>query len=934
MLQSTSEPDLSRKNSCSGNTTLHIATKRGCVEVTNMLLEQAKKLHSNEEKHPDSEEGNVDKVKVVVSYLKEENNDKDTPLHLAAEGGHAEVVKLLLEYSSSLDLEVKNVHGNTLLHQATMNGRDKVVQVLLDHAPTQFDLDDENNDGNTPLHLAAKEGHVEVVRVLFGCALELQLDKKNKDKNTPLHLAMKGGYLEVVKVFLEHADAEKCGLDSTNVEGNSPLHLAIEQGHVEVVKELLERAGTKLKLNEKNRNGSNTALHLAAEAGQDEIVAMLLALDDTKQTTESDSTEINNDQKRTTKLNLNTTNEQENTPLHLACKEGHDEVVDVMLKRVGELALDAINIRGNTPLHLAAINGHVHIVNKLLKLEAEVDLNGRNKKGQTALHFATIKCHPNVVKALCLAKEERLRANLEDQNGKTCLQYAKEGQQNRKSKLLERSKFKFLLERPRKENFEEITNRLMERSDVKDFLERQYRDRQVFIDAANALLVGGALIAGITFASWLQPPLGYTTDYQFPQSSLGSPPGVFESFAAVELHYSLRLFWVFNTLSFFFAIGTVISGAKAAFPDLDTTSIVVAMRSVRNELQWTSILLLCSVVTVLGSFVCAGFAVLPPIQKDMTSMQISVVIGLAICSWTIIKFLGKLRKSLAKVLQREQKDDEMEVETTPKGSNLRVSLHKRFWAWLQGEANTGDEMEVKTTPKGYNLCVSLHKRFRAWLQGEANTDDEMEKEDSHTWLNTKTSSDRLMVTTSKLSQHVKFRRREGLQDSVRTAIRTYQPATWHEQTMCYYFEIIIEDNFNIFISMGFTDENFNNSSGIGEYPNSYGYDMRGTVSKANGRGIFIEHFDSYTMGDTVGAGVNYVTGEIFFTKEEKFVCSRSCNLKTTLYPTIGFSDRSGSLRIQSKPTVQVNFKKPYVFDVTQYIQETKPSNIKKMDIAN
>jgi len=375
---------------------------------------------------------------------------------------------------------------------------------------------------------------------------------------------------------------------------------------------LLDRAGTKLKLNLKNRNGSDTPLHIAAEAGQDEIVAMLLALDATKQTTDSDSTELNNDQKRTTKFNLNTTNKEENTPLHLACKEGHDEVVNVMLKSVGELALDAIPIRGNTPLHLAAINGHVHIVNKLLKLEAEVDLNGRNKKGQTALHFATIKCHPNVVKALCLAKEDRLRAHLQDQNGKRCLQYAKKRQQNRNRKLLERSKFKFLLEKQRKEIFEEITNRLTGRSDVKNFLERQYRD------AANALLVGGALKAGITFASWLQPPLGYTTDYQFPQSSLATRPGVFESFAAVELHYSLCLFWVFNTLSFFFAIGTVMSAAKAAFPDLDTTFIVVALSSVRKELQWTSLLLVCSVVTVLGSFVCAGFAVLPPIQEDMT----------------------------------------------------------------------------------------------------------------------------------------------------------------------------------------------------------------------------------------------------------------------------------------------------------------------------
>ncbi|CAK9258268.1 unnamed protein product, partial [Sphagnum jensenii] len=461
-------------------TALHFAARTGSPEIVDLLFrEPGIKINVQDD---DGEEGNVDEVKVVVdhvkSYLKEENNEKNTPLHLAAEGGHAEVVQLLLERCSTLDLEVKNAHGNTLLHQATMNGHDKVVQVLLDHAATEFDLDDQNNDGNTPLHLAAKEGHVELVRVLLGCALELQLHAVNKDENTPLHLAIKGGYLEVVKVFLEHADGEKLRLYSTNGEGNSPLHLAIEEGHVEVVKQLLERAGTKLNLNTTNY-GDNTPLHLAAEAGQDEIVAMLLALDAPKQTTESDSTEMNNDQRRTTKLNLNATNKEQNTPLHLA----------------------------------------------------------------------------------------------------------------------------------------------------------------FFIDAANALLVGGALIAGITFASWLQPPLGYTIDYQFPQSSLATPPGVFESFAAVELHYSLRLFWVFNTLSFFFAIGTVISGAKAAFPDLDTTFIVVALRSVRKELQWTSILLLCSVVTVLGAFVCAGFAVLPPIHKYTTSMKISVVIGLAICSWTIIRFL-------------------------------------------------------------------------------------------------------------------------------------------------------------------------------------------------------------------------------------------------------------------------------------------------------
>jgi len=277
-------------------------------------------------------------------------------------------------------------------------------------------------------------------------------------------------------------------------------------------------------------------------------------------------------------------------------------------------------------------------------------------------------------------------------------------------------------------------------------------------------------------------------------------------------------------------------------------------------------------------------------------MKISVVIGLAICSWTIIKFLGKLRESLAKVLEREQKDDEMEVETTPKGYNLCVSLHKRFWAWLQ------------------TIC---------FMQGEVNTDDKMEKEDSQPWLNTKTSSDLLVVTTSKLSQHVKFRSGEWAEDNwVCGAIQSYQAATWHEQTMSYYFEIKIKDHLNTRVSIGISNENFKNDITPGWDSNTYGYDSDGFV-------VTITKDLTYTMGDTVGAGVNYVTGEIFSNKNQKLICLRSCNLKTTLYPTFRFNYRSQSLRIESKSTVQVNFKESYVFDVSHHMQHSNLKTSKK-----
>jgi len=363
---------------------------------------------------------------------------------------------------------------------------------------------------------------------------------------------------------------------------------------------------------------------------------------------------------------------------------------------------------------------------------------------------------------------------------------------------------------------------------------------------------------------------------------------------------------------------------------LDTTFIVVALRSVRKELQWTSILLLCSVVTVLGSFVCAGFAVLPPIHKDMTSMKISVVIGLAICSWTIIRFLGKLRESLAKVLEREQKDDETE------GGVLEME-------------QSDDETEEETTPKGYNLCVSLCKSLWVRLQGvcfmrgEGDTVDKLEEKKPQTWLNTKTRSKLLVVTTSRLSQHVKFRGGESLEVApIEGAIQTYQPATRHEQTMSYYFEIKIKDNLNAVVSMGFTNENSINDWLRFYASNTYGYHSDGRFLN-NGhfqydkKGVIQDlglGFDlSYTMGDTVGAGVNYVTGEIFFTKNQKLVSLMPCNLRTTLYPTIGFytwfEGKFQPSRYESKSTVQVNFKEPYVFDVSHHMQHSNLKTSKK-----
>jgi len=855
------------------HTSVHLTSESGHSEEEMLLELAANEVNingtnndGNTPLHLASEEGHVEVVQVLLEHISEssfnwKNNDGNTPLHLATNNGHAEVAKLFLDHTIFgliFNGEDNNI-GNTLIHLATKSGHVEVVKVLLQQTTFRLNLNEKNDVGNTPLHLACGEGHDKVVQFLLENVRGLNINAKNDDKNTPLHLAIDNGNVEVVKALLgcvapklnfnrendgnkalqlasKEGHVSKLHFNEKNGDQDTPLHLASKHGHVEVVNMLLDVCGaTELKLNGKNGD-KNTPLHLAADEGHVEVVNLLL------KHASLDFQGRRDVQNHDTKPNLAEKNDDGNTPLHLASKEGHEEVVDAILLSicVNKSILNAINEDGNTPLHLAIKNGHANVVTKMLEYAPKFDLNAKNKNGHTPLHFATRKCHLHVVKALCLMGQQ-LRANLEDGSGKTCLQYAKD-QQDDNIKL------------------EEIANILTERSDVKDFVDRQYRDRQVFIDAANALLVGGALIAGITFASWLQPPLGYITYYQFHQSSPGTPANTFEAFAGLEMHYSLRLFWVFNTLSFFFAIATVISGAKAAFPDLDAVFIVESLRSVRRELQWTSILLVCAVVTVLGSFVCAGFAILPPIQRDVRNMKISVIIGLVICSWTIFKFLMKLFRTMAKVIKRYKAT-----------SRIQQTKDENLWVWLL--------QSVKF----------MHKP-------REDEDEEMEVT-AATRLNTRTGSHLLVKTSNKSSQCVKYIG-EGGSDYNVGAIQGNGPAR-HPRRRYYYFEITIKDcGLDGRIGIGFTDEDFKNYRQPGWESNSYGYHGDDGALFHDGFTVDINFGPTFSTNDIVGAGIDHLKQNIFFTKNGKLEGHCIPNeVRNTLYPTIGLHSRGEKVEV-------------------------------------
>ena len=130
---------------------------------------------------------------------------EETPMHVAADAGHADVISLLFEYGDDIrDRSTKT--GWTPLHRAAERGRLEVGQCLLDHGA---DINAEDQHRDTPLMLAVFQGHVEFARMLL--ERRAVIDAQNNSGETALHIAALAGHTQVVRLLLEHgADVNVC----------------------------------------------------------------------------------------------------------------------------------------------------------------------------------------------------------------------------------------------------------------------------------------------------------------------------------------------------------------------------------------------------------------------------------------------------------------------------------------------------------------------------------------------------------------------------------------------------------------------------------------------------------------------------------------------------------------------------------------------------
>lgn len=321
-----------------GITPLMAAAYNGHTDVvtflldTNVAFDSADHIESTA-LHYACLNNHADIVRLLVSHGAEVDpvdQKNQTPFYMSCCYGHMDIIKLLLfgnepikrsigsKKSTSLlsdnsslfvpfshhslhinkcvDLNVKDVEGDTALHAACFNGHFEVVKLLIQIG---MNVNVGNCKGQTPLLMACANGFFNIAKLLINN--NANINQSDNEKFTPLLYASNSN-LDTVELLIKH----NCDIDAKNCDDITALHKACSNGHAQIVDILI---GNGANINACDRGGK-TPLFYAARNNKVDVIELLLSRG----------------------ANVDYWEEGGVTPLQGACKYGHIDAVVSLLK--------------------------------------------------------------------------------------------------------------------------------------------------------------------------------------------------------------------------------------------------------------------------------------------------------------------------------------------------------------------------------------------------------------------------------------------------------------------------------------------------------------------------------------------------------------------------------------------------------------------------
>ena len=497
---------------------------------------------------------------------------------------------------------LRNRAGYSALHLAALHGNIDVVESLFSARPAAADcnLPDEVSD-NTPLHLAVQNGHKQVAarlveagasltllndknmmplglcedpemfRALFSRIDDRRIENEMEESRanvhpckTILHYAalhctdealIEKLYLAAAStrpIYLPGHQSSKELLEHVDEEGNPFLHKAGKHMLKVIFKGLIKKEPDFTKLLVMNcglydafmdnrRLFTTVASHESTSNDPKDATISLESIETALMYKLNDRYNVVGEKERQVLLQPWT----HSLPTYLALYLGKHEVLNFLLdSSLGFTLSEWDTVEKRTCLHWAVLHNRLDIVDRLFTCSLSCCKGKKKHK-------------PEMVE--CRMRFKKPSPSIVDRAGMTAFHIAF----NQKNEVMMQTL-------RRQKEFNEYEDKLL-------------KDREVYVQSLNAILVGAALIASITFAGWLQVP-----SHVFGSSEM-------------------IIFWITNSLSFISAVAAMgwSIGILLLTPTIYIGQVVFELQ---RGIMYIACFLVFSLMGTIVAFTTAGFA--------------------------------------------------------------------------------------------------------------------------------------------------------------------------------------------------------------------------------------------------------------------------------------------------------------------------------------